>query len=132
LNFLSPSVTPLTESSRTVALPPAAATRVGSQFFPREQLLEIRSRLDFPGQRISAGTRTAPSQPVSFSERKGDAPPSGHWFSHRAVVAGVNDNRVVGDLEIVELLEQFAHLPVMLGHAVGLRSQAGLPPSKPV
>jgi len=33
-----------------------------------------------PGQRATHGTRTAPSQLVSFSERNGEAPPSGHWF----------------------------------------------------
>jgi predicted nucleic acid-binding protein len=33
-----------------------------------------------PGQRAKHGTRTAPSQLVSFSEWKGETPPSGHMF----------------------------------------------------
>jgi hypothetical protein len=37
-----------------------------------------------------------------------------------AVVGGVEDDRVVGDTEIVELFEQRPHLPVVLDHAVGI------------
>ena len=43
-----------------------------------------------------------------------------------AVVGGVDDDGVVGDAEVVELLEQLADHAVMLDHAVGVDALAGL------
>jgi len=43
-----------------------------------------------------------------------------------AVVGGVEHDGVVGDLEVVELLQQLAHHAVMLDHAVGMDTLAGL------
>ena len=62
------------------ASPPAAATRVGSQSSAENSPSIIVPGLMAPGQRAMQGTRTAPSQLVSFSERNGEAPPSGHWL----------------------------------------------------
>ncbi len=38
----------------------------------------------------------------------------------RAVVGGVLDDGVVGDAEVIEQLEEFADLEVVLDHAVGV------------
>ena len=43
-----------------------------------------------------------------------------------AVVGGVDHDGVVGDLEVVELLQELADLAVMLDHAVGIDAEAGL------
>ena len=43
-----------------------------------------------------------------------------------AVVGGVDDDRIVGDAEIVELLQKLADLPVMLDHAVRIDAEPGL------
>ena len=77
-----------------------------------------------PGQRIIAGTRKAPSQLVFFSLRNGVMPPSGQRVHVRAVVGRVDHDRVVGDAEIVERLEQLADMAVVLDHAVGVFAEA--------
>ena len=43
----------------------------------------------------------------------------------RAVVGGVDDDGVLGDAQRVELVEQLAHLTVVLDHAVGVDAEAG-------
>ena len=43
-----------------------------------------------------------------------------------AVVGRVDHDRVVGDAEIVELLQKLADLAVMLHHAVGIDAEPGL------
>ena len=45
----------------------------------------------------------------------------------RAVVGRVDDDRIVGDAEIVERLEQLADVPVVLDHAVGILGPRGQP-----
>ena len=56
-------------------------------------------------------------------ERRRAAVRPGHHL--RAVVAGVHDDGVVRDAEVVELLEQLADLAVVLDHAVRIEAQAG-------
>ena len=51
--------------------------------------------------------------------RNGVVPPSGQVKHLGAVVGRADDDGVVGDAEIVELLEQLADHVVELGHAVG-------------
>ena len=72
------------------------------------------------------GTRKAPSQLVAFSPLNGVVPPSGQVKHFGAVVGGVDDDGVVGDAEIVELLQQLADVPVGLDHAVGVEAEPGL------
>ena len=43
-----------------------------------------------------------------------------------AVVRGEDDDRVVGDLQLVELVEQLADVAVQLDHAVGIEAESGL------
>src|SRR5271155_839854 len=43
-----------------------------------------------------------------------------------AVVGRVDDDRVVRDPQVVELLQELAHLAVVLDHAVGINTQASL------
>ena len=57
-------------------------------------------------------------------ERRGAAVGPGEDFG--AVVGGVDDDGVVGDAEVVELLEQLADMAVVLDHAVGIEAQARL------
>ena len=54
------------------------------------------------------------------------APPSGHDMHFGAVVGGEDDDGIVGDLEIVELLEQLADVAVELDHAVRIEPESRL------
>ena len=58
------------------------------------------------------------------AERRGAAVGPGERLG--AVVGGVDHDRVVGDAEIVELLQKLADLAVMLHHAVGIDAEPGL------
>ena len=49
----------------------------------------------------------------------------------RAIVGRVHDDRVVGDPEIVELLEEYSDVAVVLYHAVGIDAEPGDPLSTP-
>jgi hypothetical protein len=71
-----------------------------------------------PGQRMTHGTRNAPSQFEFFSLRNGVIPASGQLFNVRTVVGRVHDERVVGDAELVEQVEQRADGPVVIDHRV--------------
>ena len=59
---------------------PAAARKVGSQSWWLTISLETCPAGILPGQRISCGTRNAPSQLVFFSLRNGVMPASGQVF----------------------------------------------------
>ena len=58
------------------------------------------------------------------AERRGAAVGPGERLG--AVVGGVDHDRVVGDAEVVELLQELADLPVMLHHAVRIDAEPGL------
>ena len=70
-----------------IVVSPAAARIVGNQSSPETMSLETDPGLTWPGQRITAGTRNAPSQLVSFSDRNGVVAASGHenWFGPLSV-----------------------------------------------
>jgi hypothetical protein len=72
-----------------------------------------------------AGTRQPPSQLVFFSPRNGvgGVRPG---VVVRAVVGGVEDDGVVGDAELVELVEELADVHVVLDHAVGVLVGPGM------
>ena len=55
-------------------------------------------------------------------------PPSGHEKASATVVGGVDDDRVVGDAEVVELSQELANLAIVLHHAVGIDAEPGLSP----
>jgi thiazole synthase ThiGH ThiG subunit len=63
---------------------------------------------------------------VFFSPRNGVVPPSGQLMHLGAVVGRPDHDRVVGDAEVVDLLQHLADVPVVLDHAVGIGSEAGL------
>jgi hypothetical protein len=77
-----------------------------------------------PGQRMKAGTRKAPSQFEFFSPWKGVVPASGGVVV-RAVVRRVLDDRVVGEAEVVDQLQQLTDVHVVLDHAVAVLVLAG-------
>ena len=56
---------------------PAAARKVGSQSWCWTISFETTPAAMWPGQRMTSGTRKAPSQLVSFSLRNGVVAPSG-------------------------------------------------------
>ena len=70
---------PLSSLSLT-SVSPAAASSVGNQSSPETISLDDVPGSMCPGQRISAGTRNAPSQLVFFSLRNGVVPASGQEF----------------------------------------------------
>ncbi len=59
---------------------PAAARNVGSQSWCCTISFDTTPAGILPGQRITSGTRNAPSQFVFFSLRNGVMPASGHVF----------------------------------------------------
>jgi hypothetical protein len=78
-----------------------------------------------PGHRITSGTRNAPSQLVFFSPERGHRA-VGPAVHVRAVVGGVDDDRVLGDAELVQLVQDLADVPVVVDHRVVV---VGLPPA---
>ncbi len=76
LKFLSPAWWPALHFS-TMSGSPAAARNVGIQSWCWMISLDTEPASMWPGQRISSGTRKAPSQLVSFSLRNGVVAPSG-------------------------------------------------------
>ena len=79
-----------------------------------------------PGHRITQGTRKPPSQFVSFSPLNGVMPPSGQVHDLGAIIGGVDDNRIIGDLQVLELLQELAYMSVSLYHAVCVDPQSRL------
>jgi hypothetical protein len=79
LNVVPPSSWPVLSFSATPGSP-AAESSVGSQSWCWMISLETARAGMCRGQRISCGTRNAPSQLVSFSLRKGVIAPSGQVF----------------------------------------------------
>ena len=71
-----------------------------------------------PGQRITWGTRNAPSQLVFFSLRNGVVAPSGQEFALGAVVGAVDHDGVLGDAQFVKDVEQLPHVLVVVDHGV--------------
>src|SRR3954453_11556319 len=65
-----------------------------------------------------------PPQPLLAPERRG--PTVGPAELLRAVVGGEDDHGVVGDAQIVELIQKLSDDPVELGHAVGVDAESGL------
>src|SRR5215471_10733048 len=106
---------------------PAAASSVGRKSSWAKRSLKTLPGLIVPGQRMTHGTRQPPSQLVSFSLRNGVVPPSGQGEDLSTVVGGPYNDRVVGDPEVVDLLEQLSDHAVVLYHAVGVRTEPGLP-----
>ena len=105
---------------------PAAAAKVGIQSISVTMSLICVPGFTTPGQRTIIGMRKPPSQVVPFSPWNGVMAPSGHKRHLGAVVGRVEHDGVVGDAEIVELLQKLADMPVMLDHAVGMNALAGL------
>ena len=76
-----------------------------------------------PGQRIAHGTRQPPSQLVSFSPRNGVEPPSGQLMTSAPLSVEYITMVLSAMPELIELVEQFADVPVVLHHAVGIDAQ---------
>ena len=80
--------------------------------------LRVTPACHVPGQRTKHGTRYAPSQLLFFSEAKRGDGAVGPCVVVRAVVGRVHDDGVVGEPELVELVEDHAHVVVVLDHGV--------------
>ena len=108
---------------------PAACTSVGSQSCdPTISLLtELGSTM--PGHRSNSGTRNAPSQLVFFSLRNQVVPASGSVLRCGPLSVEKDDDRVVGDPQLVELVEDLADLLAEFDHRVVVLRlpQSGLP-----
>ena len=105
---------------------PAIAQSVGIQSLWLISSLVTVPGLIVPGQRTRHGTRKAPSQLVFFSRAERRHRAVGPGVHVRAVVARVDDDRVVGDAQVVERLEQRADRVVVLDHAVDVLAVAVL------
>ena len=105
---------------------PAAAIRVGTQSSEAEDAVDLGVRLH-DTRPADDGRHAIAAFPVAVllaAERRRAAVRPGERLG--AVVGRVDDDGVVGDAEIVELLQKLADLPVVLDHAVGIGAQAGL------
>src|SRR6202795_4359861 len=63
-----------------------------------------------------------PVRVLLVTERRSTTVGPGETF--RAVVSGIHDDRVVGDAQLVALLEQLSDLRVVLDHAIGVDPEA--------
>ena len=71
-----------------------------------------------PADKARNAKRTFPIGVLLAAERRhGTVRPCVHV---RAVVRGIDDESIVGDVEVVERLENLADVPVVLDHAVGV------------
>ena len=117
MNVLSPTSCPSSSFSLTSGSP-AAETNVGSQSRWLTISFDTVPAGILPGQRTIAGTRNAPSQFVFFSLRNGVVAGVGPRVHVRPVVGRVDDDRVLGDAELVELVEHLPDVLVVVDHRV--------------
>ena len=105
---------------------PAAATSVVRPVLGREDVVDLGARRHQagPAHHRRHAVAAFPVGVLLAAERRGAAVGPGERLG--AVVGGVDHDRVVGDAEIVELLQQLADLAVMLDHAVGIDAEPGL------
>ena len=128
LNVLSPIVWPAFSFSTTSGSP-AAARNVGSQSWCWTISLETTPRRDLagPADHLGHAERALPVRVLLAAERRHAAVrPRVHV---RPVVGRVDDDRVLGDPELVELVEQRADDVVVVDHrvVVGRLPAPGLP-----
>ena len=99
---------------------PAAAAKVGSQSSCETMPLSVVPAGKCPGQRTKHGHAVGafPVRVLLAAERRGAG--VGPGVVVRAVVGGILDDGVVGEPEVVDQLEQFADLHVVLDHAVAV------------
>ena len=92
----------------------------------RDDIVDLRSRLDETGP-THQGRHPVAAFPVGVllapEWRRATVRPS---ECLGAVVGRVDDDRVVGDAEVVELLQELPNLTIMLHHAVGINAKTCL------
>ena len=126
MNVLPAASWPLSSFSLTSGSP-AAARNVWQPVVPADDLVGHRPGLDLarPADHARHPERALPVGVLLAAERgHGAVRPGVHV---RAVVGRVEDDGVVGDLQVVERLEQLADVPVVLDHAVGVLGPGGQP-----
>ena len=99
---------------------PAAAAKVGQPVLVRDDAVERRARREMAGPADEAGHAVGafPVRVLLAAERRGAG--VGPGVVVRAVVGRILDDGVVGEAEVVDQLEQFADLHVVLDHAVAV------------
>ncbi len=105
---------------------PAAASQRRQHVGVREDLVGHRSRLDDtrPADRAGHPPAALPVGVLLAAERR--PAPIGPAQALGAVVGRVHHDGVVGDAQLVELVEQLADVAIVLHHAVGIDAQTGL------
>jgi len=98
----------------------------GHEVLVRRDFVDLRPGLDHAGPAHDAGHAVA-AFPVgillALERRRAAIGPGKHLG---AVVGRPHDDGVVGNTQVVELLQELTHHAVQLGHAVGHQTQAGL------
>ncbi len=98
----------------------------GGPILGREDVVDLGSgrHLAGPAHHRRNAIAAFPIGVLLAAERRGAAVGPGEGLG--AVVGGVDDDRVIGDAEIVELLQDLADLSVVLHHAVRIEAEPGL------
>src|SRR5208282_6528371 len=76
-----------------------------------------------PAHHCGDAIATLPVGVFLAAEDRGAAVGPAHRLG--AIVRGIDDDCVVGDTEIVELLQQLTDLTVVLHHAIGINAETG-------
>ena len=97
------------------------------EIFMREHVVVHGARLDHPGPADHRRHAEAAFPVGRLLTAERGAATIGPAHDLGPVVGGVDDDGVVRDAQVVEFLQQLAHVPVVLDHAVGVDAEAGLP-----
>ena len=99
---------------------PATAAKVGSQSSWDDDAVERRACREVTGPADEGGHAVGAFPVGVLLAAEGHRAGIGPGVVVRAVVGGVLDDRVVGEAEVVDQLEQLADVQVVLDHAVGV------------